>query len=179
VYLVQHVATGLLYAMKVMQKVYRTKLRKSEKRKLKQKLLESAVTATVTTGDGNSLDGSPAITPPEGSQESLSGTQTPSPQKMKIYFDGQKERDILASINQHPFLVTLRFAFQDERHLYLVLDWAEGGELWYYVAKEGLCLEDTASFYIAQIVLALEHVHSLGILYRDLKVCCILREACT
>ncbi|KAJ1498415.1 Ribosomal protein S6 kinase alpha-2 [Coelomomyces lativittatus] len=88
----------------------------------------------------------------------------------KPYTHGKRERDILASIANHPFLVTLRYAFQDEHRLYLVLDWAQGGELWAFVAKENLLLEPDARFYLAEIVLALEHLHGLGIIYRDLKL---------
>ncbi|KAJ3364797.1 Ribosomal protein S6 kinase alpha-2 [Allomyces javanicus] len=149
VYLVQHASTGELFAMKVMQKIYKPRVRKAEKRKAKKAAQADAAAASANNSPTPSPPGSP---------------------RAKIYVEGIKERDILASINNHPFLVTLRYAFQDDRHLYLLLDWVEGGELWYYVASEGMCLEDTACFYVAEIVLALEHLHSIGIIYRDLKL---------
>jgi len=78
------------------------------------------------------------------------------------------ERDILAKI-AHPFLVNLVYAFQTEGKLYLILQYASGGELFTYLQKEGMLMEEQARFYLAEILLALEHLHSLGIIYRDLK----------
>lgn len=78
------------------------------------------------------------------------------------------ERSILERM-RHPFIVTLIYAFQTENKLYLILDFASGGELFTYMEKEGMFLEDVAKFYLAELVLAIEHVHSLGVIYRDLK----------
>ncbi|KAI9164292.1 hypothetical protein H9P43_008121 [Blastocladiella emersonii ATCC 22665] len=180
VYLVQHIASGKLYAMKVMNKVVRPKLTKAAKRKAKEAAAATAAAAAAAaaasaTASVESLDSNPAngtSTPPRPGTPKAGGSPRP-----KIYRDGVNERDILASINQHPFLVTLRWAFQDQTHLYLILDWAEGGEMWEYVAKEGLCIESTASFYVAEILLALEHLHSMKIIYRDLKLENILIDA--
>lgn len=80
------------------------------------------------------------------------------------------ERNVLADVVKgHPFLVTLRYAFQTPAKLYLVLDYVNGGELFYWLKVEGRFQEDRACFYAAQIVLALEHLHLQGIIYRDLK----------
>jgi serine/threonine protein kinase len=49
------------------------------------------------------------------------------------------------------------------------VDFAQGGELFFLLREEGQLSEKTVKFYIAQIILALEHLHSLGIVYRDLK----------
>ena len=78
------------------------------------------------------------------------------------------ERNILESV-KHPFIVDLIYAFQTGGKLYLILDYLSGGELFMHLEREGIFLEDTASFYISEIVLALEHLHDLGIIYRDLK----------
>ena len=78
------------------------------------------------------------------------------------------ERDILGMIT-HPFIVNLEYAFQTEGKLYLILQYASGGELFTCLQKEGLMMEDMGKFYLAEIVLALEHLHDLGIIYRDLK----------
>jgi len=78
------------------------------------------------------------------------------------------ERNILASIN-HPFIVRLQYAFQTEGKLYLVLDFLRGGDLFGRLAKEIMFTEEDVKFYMAEIVLALDHLHSLGIIYRDLK----------
>ncbi|KAF9969231.1 serine/threonine protein kinase psk1 [Actinomortierella ambigua] len=78
------------------------------------------------------------------------------------------ERKILEAI-RHPFIVKLHFAFQTDHRLYLILEYASGGELFTHLATERMFSEEHTAFYAAQLVLALEHLHSLGIIYRDLK----------
>ncbi|KAK6531708.1 serine/threonine protein kinase psk1 [Orbilia ellipsospora] len=79
------------------------------------------------------------------------------------------ERAILESV-RHPFVVKLFYAFQDHQKLYLILEYAQGGELFNYLAAERIFPEDTAAFYSAEIVLALDHLHrNVGVVYRDLK----------
>lgn len=80
------------------------------------------------------------------------------------------ERTILESVNRHPFVVKLFYAFQDHEKLYLILEYAQGGELFTHLAMERMFKEDAAAFYMAQMVLALEHLHcNVGVIYRDLK----------
>ena len=80
------------------------------------------------------------------------------------------ERVILESINRHPFVVKLYYAFQDHEKLYLILEYAQGGELFTHLATERMFPQETAAFYMAEMVLALEHLHqNVGVLYRDLK----------
>lgn len=80
------------------------------------------------------------------------------------------ERSILESVNRHPFVVKLFYAFQDHDKLYLILEYAQGGELFTYLKEERMFTQETASFYMAEMVLALEHLHRiLGVVYRDLK----------
>lgn len=80
------------------------------------------------------------------------------------------ERMILESINRHPFVVKLFYAFQDHEKLYLILEYAQGGELFTRMLTERMFPEDTAAFYMAEMVLALEHLHhTVGVVYRDLK----------
>eukprot|EP00300_Choanocystis_sp_HF-7_P030227 c39009_g1_i1.p1 GENE.c39009_g1_i1~~c39009_g1_i1.p1 ORF type:complete len:476 (-),score=150.64 c39009_g1_i1:177-1604(-) len=78
------------------------------------------------------------------------------------------ERSILQEVN-HPFIVNLHFAFQTEGKLYLILDYVRGGELFFQLKREGLFSEERVRLYTAEIVLALEHLHSKNIVYRDLK----------
>jgi len=80
------------------------------------------------------------------------------------------ERAILAKTHS-PFVVGLRYAFQTPTNLVLVQDLMVGGDLSYHIAHSpDRCLpEAQARFYTAQIVLALEHLHSNRIVYRDLK----------
>ncbi|PGH01230.1 AGC/RSK protein kinase [Helicocarpus griseus UAMH5409] len=80
------------------------------------------------------------------------------------------ERAILESVNRHPFVVKLYYAFQDHEKLYLILEYAQGGELFTHLAMERMFTEEVASFYMAELVLALEHLHTtVGVVYRDLK----------
>lgn len=78
------------------------------------------------------------------------------------------ERRVLELID-HPFLVSLRFAFQTETKLYMVLDYFSGGELFFHLKHNGAFSESRAKFYAAQITLALQCLHDNGIIYRDLK----------
>ncbi|KAF2738102.1 kinase-like protein [Polyplosphaeria fusca] len=80
------------------------------------------------------------------------------------------ERAILESVNRHPFVVKLFYAFQDHEKLYLILEYAQGGELFHHLASERMFPEETSAFYMAQMVLALDHLHrTVGVIYRDLK----------
>jgi len=78
------------------------------------------------------------------------------------------ERNVLEYI-RHPFIVTLRYAFQTKQKLYFVLDYCPGGELFFHLGRAGKFPESRAKFYAAQITLALQYLHDLGIVYRDLK----------
>lgn len=78
------------------------------------------------------------------------------------------ERNILEAV-RHPFIVELVYAFQTGGKLYLILEYLSGGELFMHLEREGIFLEDTTLFYLSEIILALEHLHNLGIIYRDLK----------
>lgn len=86
------------------------------------------------------------------------------------------ERNILEEV-KHPFIVDLHYAFQTGGKLYLILEYLSGGELFMHLEREGIFLEDTASFYLSEIVLALDHLHRQGIIYRDLKPENILLDA--
>jgi serine/threonine protein kinase len=78
------------------------------------------------------------------------------------------ERKILEKID-HPFIVSLHYAFQDEKKLYLVTEFMQGGELFYHLRRERVFKEDRARFYVTEIVLALEYLHKNNCIYRDLK----------
>ncbi|CAN8018627.1 unnamed protein product [Ixodes persulcatus] len=78
------------------------------------------------------------------------------------------ERDILADV-RHPFVVKLHYAFQTEGKLYLILDFLKGGDLFTRLSKEVMFTEEDVKFYLAELALALDHLHGLGIIYRDLK----------
>jgi len=88
--------------------------------------------------------------------------------KRKQFEHTLSERRILETID-HPYIVSLRFAFQTEHKLYMVFDFFNGGELYHYLSEGGRFSEDRARFYAAEIVLGLEYLHARGIVYRDLK----------
>lgn len=78
-----------------------------------------------------------------------------------------QERDILVSVKSE-FLVKLHYAFQNPQKLFLVLDFMQGGEFYSHMKHQRLAVR-TAAFYAAEVLLALEDLHSHGIIYRDLK----------
>lgn len=78
------------------------------------------------------------------------------------------EKRVLARL-QHPFVVQMHWAFQTQGHLFLVLDYCSGGELFHHLDRRGSFSEMDTRFYISEILLGLEYLHSQGILYRDLK----------
>ncbi|KAM9234160.1 ribosomal protein S6 kinase alpha-2 isoform 1-T1 [Dugong dugon] len=88
--------------------------------------------------------------------------------KVRDRVRSQMERDILAEVN-HPFIVKLHYAFQTEGKLYLILDFLRGGDLFTRLSKEVMFTEEDVKFYLAELALALDHLHGLGIIYRDLK----------
>lgn len=78
------------------------------------------------------------------------------------------ERFVLAKVN-NPFIVPLKFSFQSEAKLYLVLSFVNGGELFHHLQQEQRFNEDRSRFYCAELLLALEHLHEFNVVYRDLK----------
>ncbi|KAK4719474.1 hypothetical protein R3W88_017812 [Solanum pinnatisectum] len=78
------------------------------------------------------------------------------------------ERDILTKV-EHPFIVQLRYSFQTKSKLYLILDFINGGHLFYHLYRQGIFSEDQARIYAAEIVSAVSHLHQRGIVHRDLK----------
>lgn len=78
------------------------------------------------------------------------------------------ERNVLVEVN-NPFIVSLKFCFQSPDKLYFVLDFINGGELFHHLQREGRFSLDRSRFYICELLSAIEHLHSLDIIYRDLK----------
>ena len=78
------------------------------------------------------------------------------------------ERDVLVKL-KHPFLVQLVFAFQDSRRLFFVTEFMQGGELFFHLHREIFFEDEKTRFYICEIILALEFIHSKNFVYRDLK----------
>ncbi|KAF8331317.1 putative Serine/threonine-protein kinase gad8 [Cantharellus anzutake] len=78
------------------------------------------------------------------------------------------ERTVLALVN-NPFIVPLKFSFQTPDKLYLVMSFVNGGELFYHLQREGRFDQSRSRFYAAELLCALEHLHSFNVVYRDLK----------
>lgn len=78
------------------------------------------------------------------------------------------ERDILTRI-VHPFIVQLRYSFQTKYKLYLVMDFINGGHLFFQLQRQGLFSENLARVYVAEIICAVSYLHQNGIVHRDLK----------
>nr|POE59023.1 camp-dependent protein kinase type 2 [Quercus suber] len=88
--------------------------------------------------------------------------------KMKQVEHTNDERRMLQRC-RHPFLVTLWGTWQDSKNLYMVMDFIEGGELFSLLRKSQRFPNPVAKFYAAEVTLALDYLHSMNIIYRDLK----------
>ncbi|XP_045602988.1 ribosomal protein S6 kinase alpha-5 isoform X2 [Procambarus clarkii] len=98
-------------------------------------------------------------------------------QKKKTTEHTKTERQVLEAVRQSPFLVTLHYAFQTDAKLHLILDYVSGGELFTHLYQRERFREDEVRLYIGEIILALEHLHKLGIIYRDIKLENILLDS--
>ncbi|XP_038629283.1 ribosomal protein S6 kinase alpha-5 isoform X3 [Scyliorhinus canicula] len=98
-------------------------------------------------------------------------------QKAKTAEHTRTERQVLEHIRQSPFLVTLHYAFQTDTKLHLILDYVNGGELFTHLSQRERFTEHAVRIYSGEIVLALEHLHKLGIIYRDIKLENILLDS--
>ena len=78
------------------------------------------------------------------------------------------EKYILSNLH-HPLLANLNFSFQDKEYLYLVLDYLPGGDLRFYLNKGLIFSENQIKFFMANIILSLNYIHSMNIIHRDIK----------
>ena len=77
----------------------------------------------------------------------------------------KNERKLLEIID-HPFIISLKFAFQTSAKLYLATEYCNGGEIFCHILKKGHLSESDVKFYFSQIVIAIEYLHSKKIIYR-------------
>jgi len=96
--------------------------------------------------------------------------------KRKQVLHTKTERSVLGIVD-HPFIVKLHYAFQTGDKLHFVLDFCAGGELFYHLGRAGRFSEELSRFYTAEIALALGHLHTKGVVYRDLKPENVLLDA--
>lgn len=88
--------------------------------------------------------------------------------RMKQIEHAKSEKHVLSTLS-HPFIIKLHAASQDATCLYLLLEYIPGGELFTRIRLWGYFPNDVALFYSAEILLTLQYLHSLRIVYRDLK----------
>lgn len=80
----------------------------------------------------------------------------------------KNEKEILSQV-KHPFIINLYWTCHTDKFLYMLLEYVCGGELFSYLRNAVKFGNETAVFFAAEIVSALEYLHSLSIIYRDLK----------
>ena len=87
----------------------------------------------------------------------------------------ENERYILGLLNS-PFITPLRFCFETKNHFAFAIECKSnfsldcpGGELFYQLKKVRRMTEDQARFYFLEILMGIDHIHKLGVIYRDLK----------
>jgi len=100
----------------------------------------------------------------------------------KTKISGQRQLQCLIAeknimLNDNPFLIHLHYSFQTDDKLYFVMDYIPGGDMAFHLEQRGRFNEKEVRFFAGEIVLALEHLHSCGIVYRDLKLENILLDA--
>jgi serum/glucocorticoid-regulated kinase 2 len=94
-------------------------------------------------------------------------------EKSLVKNEGQEEHTIverfLLEKIDHPFIVNLQFSFQTKERLYLITEFMQGGDYFYLLRRNVKFSEDMMKFYMCEIILALEYLHSHNCIYRDLK----------
>lgn len=81
----------------------------------------------------------------------------------------EEERDIMA-LTDSPWLTQLQYAFQDSGHLYLVMEFHPGGDLYGLLERQGGTLPESAAvFYLSELVEAIKALHTMGYVHRDVK----------
>uniref|UniRef100_A0A834RHD7 non-specific serine/threonine protein kinase n=1 Tax=Sarcoptes scabiei TaxID=52283 RepID=A0A834RHD7_SARSC len=98
-------------------------------------------------------------------------------QKQKTLEHTRTERTVLEIVRDRPFFVCLHYAFQTSTKLHLILDYVSGGELFTHLYQRDYFPEDAVRIYAAELVLALEDLHKIGIIYRDIKLENILLDS--
>ena len=103
-----------------------------------------------------------------GELYAMKSLSKPSLQKQKQLKYAISECKIMKQLD-HPFIVPLHYAFQTPKYLYLVLELCTNGDLYGFIEKKKKLDEAVCRFYLAEVILALEYLHSIDIIYRDLK----------
>jgi cGMP-dependent protein kinase len=89
-------------------------------------------------------------------------------QAKDLYENLKAERDVLMMID-HPFLLKLVKTFKDTHCIYFLTEYVDGEDLFDVMRAFGIVGDKDARFYIASLILALEHLAERNIVHRDLK----------
>lgn len=79
------------------------------------------------------------------------------------------ECEVLRELTHHPFIVQILGSCQSQSQLYLAMEYVSGGDLYEIIRNEGFLKQDQAVFYAAELVLAIDYMHSKHIVHRDIK----------
>ena len=80
-----------------------------------------------------------------------------------------KHEQLFMSRIKSPYIVDLKASFQDDNFLYLIMEYLPGGDLMNLLIKKDIFTEEESRFYLAELILAIEYIHSLDCIHRDIK----------